>query len=287
MIGWTEIDEPMLYYGVRWANKHKSTEDLWTHYFTSSTHVKEFRKKHGDPNLIQIFEHNTKEEAIAVEDKFLIDHVLNGTKEVWLNKRLTGTTSKFGMTGLTHSKESREKISKGLKDKIPWNKGKTGVQVAWNKGMTGYYTHTDEAKAKISKAGMGHSVSKEARGKISKAMSIRVISTETLERMSESAKKSYADRKRKGLILPLPKRITSEETKAKLSKAGMGRVVSKETRAKISKANTGKSRNIGRIVSKETRAKISKSLMGHQVSKESREKMSKSKLKNRNAIKVS
>ena len=32
--------------------------------------------------------------------------------------------------------EWRAKMSKGMKGRIPWNKGKRGVQVAWNKGLT-------------------------------------------------------------------------------------------------------------------------------------------------------
>lgn len=33
---------------------------------------------------------------------------------------------------------------------IPWNKGKTGLQVAWNKGKTGIYS--EETKKKIGEA---------------------------------------------------------------------------------------------------------------------------------------
>ena len=60
-------------------------------------------------------------------------------------KKLLGRTSpnkgKFGegnsFFGKTHTTESKEKIKKTIKqsNRIPWNKGKKGVQVPWNKGL--------------------------------------------------------------------------------------------------------------------------------------------------------
>ena len=35
-----------------------------------------------------------------------------------------------------HSKETREKIAQAIKGRVPWNKGKNGVQKAWNKGVS-------------------------------------------------------------------------------------------------------------------------------------------------------
>ena len=39
-----------------------------------------------------------------------------------------------GMIKPKHSEESKKKMSQSHKGCIPWNKGKTGVQVVWNKG---------------------------------------------------------------------------------------------------------------------------------------------------------
>lgn len=50
-ICWSNLD--IHYYGVRFANGCNPT-DLWTKYFTSSDRVKEFRKIHGEPDVIQI-----------------------------------------------------------------------------------------------------------------------------------------------------------------------------------------------------------------------------------------
>jgi group I intron endonuclease len=44
--------------------------------------------------------------------------------------------------GKSHSKETKEKISKSLKAKknIPWNKGTKGIMKSWSKGKTGVYS---------------------------------------------------------------------------------------------------------------------------------------------------
>jgi hypothetical protein len=51
LIGWSSLDR--WYYGVHWRKKCNPT-DLWTKYFTSSKIVKAFRKKYGEPDVIQV-----------------------------------------------------------------------------------------------------------------------------------------------------------------------------------------------------------------------------------------
>lgn len=41
------------------------------------------------------------------------------------------------------------------KGRIPWNKGKTGLQVGWNKGKKGLYSASDETKIKLCLARKG------------------------------------------------------------------------------------------------------------------------------------
>lgn len=53
--------------------------------------------------------------------------------ESYHNKKRKGENNSF--FGKTHSEESLKKMSAAKKGKIPWNKGKKGVQVAWNKGI--------------------------------------------------------------------------------------------------------------------------------------------------------
>lgn len=51
LIGWSTHE--VYYYGVRYANGCEPSE-LWTTYFTSSKHVKEFAKNNGDPDIVSI-----------------------------------------------------------------------------------------------------------------------------------------------------------------------------------------------------------------------------------------
>ena len=44
-------------------------------------------------------------------------------------------------------RKRRGSIIMKVKERIPWNRGKTGVQVAWNRGKTGIYS--EETKKKI------------------------------------------------------------------------------------------------------------------------------------------
>lgn len=51
LIGWTRHQK--WYYGVRYA-KNSMPTDLWKSYFTSSKHVKAFRKEHGEPDVVEV-----------------------------------------------------------------------------------------------------------------------------------------------------------------------------------------------------------------------------------------
>jgi hypothetical protein len=51
LIGWSEHNK--YYYGVRYA-MNCNPNDLWLSYFTSSKHVKEFRKNHGEPDILEV-----------------------------------------------------------------------------------------------------------------------------------------------------------------------------------------------------------------------------------------
>lgn len=83
IIGWSNLDK--FYYGVRYAS-NADPSDLWKTYFTSSKHVKEFREKHGEPDLVQVRKvFDDPDKARLWETKFLKKvNVLNNDK--FLNK---------------------------------------------------------------------------------------------------------------------------------------------------------------------------------------------------------
>lgn len=72
LIGWSKLDR--WYYGCSYAKSIKiaNPQDLWNTYFTSSKIVKNFRKKYGEPDIIEIrktFE--LAEQALAWEAKVI------------------------------------------------------------------------------------------------------------------------------------------------------------------------------------------------------------------------
>ena len=106
LIGWTKYNK--WYYGVRYAKGCKPLE-LWNTYFTSSSYVKSFREKFGEPDVIQIRKiFNSKDKAILWENKVLnkMDVI---HKDMWLNK--------------TNNIAIRNGNNRIYGD--PWNKGKS------------------------------------------------------------------------------------------------------------------------------------------------------------------
>lgn len=51
LIGWSNLN--VYYYGSKYG-KNADPAKFWVNYFTSSKHVKEFRRNHGEPNIKQI-----------------------------------------------------------------------------------------------------------------------------------------------------------------------------------------------------------------------------------------
>jgi len=88
LIGWTKQDK--WYYGVRYANRVSPEFDLWKEYFTSSNYVTEFRKMHGEPDVVTIDKiFDDVDSAVAYETQYLVENeVLGNTK--WLNKNAAG-----------------------------------------------------------------------------------------------------------------------------------------------------------------------------------------------------
>ena len=125
----------------------------------------------------------------------------------------------LSFSGKKTSKEIGKKMSKVMKGKIPWNKGRTGV-------------YSKETLEKMSQSQMGKIVSKETRRKLSKAHKGKKHSEASKRKMSKVMKGNIPWNKGRN-------NIYSKETLEKMSQSQMGKIVSKETRRKLSKAHKG------------------------------------------------
>jgi len=116
LIGWSNLDR--WYYGCQY-NKKSNPNNLWVTYFTSSKIVEQFRKQHGEPDIIEVrMIFKTKEQTLRCEKKILLK--LNVTKNIrWLNQHIDNI--KFFNSG--HTQQAKNKMSLARKGKIPWNKG--------------------------------------------------------------------------------------------------------------------------------------------------------------------
>lgn len=83
LIGWSGLDK--WYYGVRYA-KGCHPVDFWVTYFTSSYVVDEFRKTHGDPDIIEIRKvFDCPKRALQYEQKIL-SRLMTAKSIKFLNK---------------------------------------------------------------------------------------------------------------------------------------------------------------------------------------------------------
>lgn len=116
LIGWSKFGR--YYYGVRFA-KGCHPSEFWKKYFTSSKFVTEFRKDHGEPDIIQIRKtFKTHTEACLWEGKVLKRlNVVNDDK--WLNKWSGTPEHMFG--GKIQSDLAKRRIKKGNHNLTEWN----------------------------------------------------------------------------------------------------------------------------------------------------------------------
>lgn len=161
------------YYGSRCKNvrlERTPEQDFWAHYTTSSKKVKQLIKDFGKDSFETqiIFKSLDYGQCYELEQSLIQEHI---SDNLCLNLYCRAN-QKFSTFGLTHSAETKSKISakaktrivseetkqkisattrgkpktpdqieaaaagrRGKKNKDPaWNKGLVGVQVAWNKG---------------------------------------------------------------------------------------------------------------------------------------------------------
>lgn len=207
LIGWSNLN--LWYYGVRLGNKCMPSQDLWHKYFTSSTLVKKYRIKFGEPDVVQIrktFESNLK--ASTWETKVLKRlQVLKNEK--WLNRSISGAI--LPMRGYCHprfgdvtSQDVKEKISQKIKERG----GHKGIK----NPMYGV-THSNESREIMSKNRKGLTANEK------NPMFNKKHSCDTKLKMSYKIKEKGGHN---SIRNPMYGKTHTEETRKKLSEINKG-----------------------------------------------------------------
>lgn len=215
LIGWSKHNQ--FYYGRRTA-KNCHPDEFWVKYFTSSKHVEQFRKDHGEPDIIQIrrtFPDNP--DACKIWESKVLERLDAQNHPNFLNKR--NGDHKWDMTGMVAVRDIDGNIIQVPIDDPRYISGELthvakGV-VAWNKGKTNIYS--EETRNKMSEAAKnkkGYKHSEETKQKISDGNKGKTVSEETKLKLSIIAKNRNPNRT--GAVL-------SEETKLKISKSLLGK----------------------------------------------------------------
>jgi hypothetical protein len=170
LIGWSIHNK--WYYGVRYA-KNCKPEELWKTYFTSSKHVKQFRLKRGEPDIIEIRKiFKDKYKAVLWEQKVL--KRLNVEK----NKKFLNTKNSTTSTIIT-----TQNITSFKKGNVPWNKGLNLKEIyggEWTKRYS--RTKSQQEKQKLSLTNKKRFANSELR---------ILYSHKTKEKFANSEFKSY------------------------------------------------------------------------------------------------
>lgn len=192
-IGWSHLNT--FYIGCRYGiSKNAHPSQLWSTYFTSSTHVKLFYKIHGEPDIIRIEKTFTDPKKCRTYEHKLLARMKILKDPRFLNKSIGG--EKFA--GGPHSEETKEKMRIAAKNRPPVSEETRKKHSEISKNISA------ETRQKISDGGKGRICSKEIREKMSIAQQIskQNVSEETRKKMS---------------IAALNKPKVTEETKLKMS----------------------------------------------------------------------
>jgi hypothetical protein len=123
LIGWTEHDK--WYYGSQYGKK-ANPSNLWKTYFTSSKHVKNFREKYGDPDIIQIRKIFEASEQCREWEYKVLRRLKAKQKEKFLNKTNSKGISNEEMLLLgkhpSQNIDARKKISLSNKGRLVGDK---------------------------------------------------------------------------------------------------------------------------------------------------------------------
>lgn len=144
LIGWK--DRNVWYYGVRFA-KGCHPDDLWTSYFTSSKYVKGFRKKYGEPDVIeirkvfgdtesaQLWETKVLQRMSVISDNRFLNKAIGKSLQDYENRK-TVMTNKYGVENVSQLPGVSKKISESLKGKEKTKDHKQSMKEAHNRVST-------------------------------------------------------------------------------------------------------------------------------------------------------
>lgn len=104
LIGWKTYN--VWYYGRRTKSGCHPTE-LWKNYYTSSKHVKQFRTKYGEPDIIQIRKIFDNVEKCCYWENKVLQRINARDNPKFLNK--TNGDKRWDRTGVKDSDETRLK----------------------------------------------------------------------------------------------------------------------------------------------------------------------------------
>lgn len=197
LIGWSTHNK--WYYGVRHAADCNPNE-LWKTYFTSSKHVKEFRKQFGEPDVIEIRKTFVDGNAAKLWECKVLKRMQVPYRNDFLNK----SYSDGKYQNLKHSAETIEKIRQraiGRRASIETRRKMTETRKNIKRSlydMRGLnpkaflgQVHSAESREKMSIMRKGRVPSAEAIEKTANWHRGKIRSMETRKNISEGLKKSY------------------------------------------------------------------------------------------------
>lgn len=189
-ICWTQMNRH--YIGVRTANVLCAADDLWSKYKTSSKYVWDFIEKHGDPDYIETWEHNSEDEAKDHEYE-LFNRISVSTREVMLNKH-------FGHA--TNNKPLSEEQKQIIRERMTGRKVGAETRERLRIANTGN-KHTEATKQLLRQQSMNAPHLKKPKTeahkkKLSEANKGRKVKDSTRKKLSEATKRYWEKKKANG-----------------------------------------------------------------------------------------